>query len=191
MRQVRRIASLILVFAMLATSFVFADAAAIVSPAANSIVYTDSLLVSVKVTELKIIRVSVYAEKIYSGDKLVTPDVSKFTEADLKAAAGSGKYTDVLLGEAATYTNTVEIGFYTKQISVTPGLYKVKAETLETVMEWPEGATEPVEKVIVIETKSSLVAVKKKPVEEKPQVFQNNSTGAVTFIRKILKGLLK
>ena len=58
-------------------------------------------------------------------------------------------------------------------------------------MEWPEGATEPVEKIIVTETKSSLVAVKKKPVEEKPQVFQNNSTGAVTFIRKILKGLLK
>ncbi|MCR4725570.1 MAG: hypothetical protein K5772_09080 [Clostridia bacterium] len=191
MRQIRRIVSLILVFAMLATGIVFADAAAIVSPAANSIVYTDSLLVSVKVTELKTIRVSVYAERVVSGDKLVNADVSKFTEADLKAAAGSGKYTDVLLGEAATYTNTVEIGFYTKQIAVSPGLYKVKAETLETVMEWPEGATEPVEKIIVTETKSSLVAVKKKPVEEKPQVFQNNSTGAVTFIRKILKGLLK
>ena len=191
MRQIRRIASLILVFAMLATSFVFADAAAIVSPAANSIVYTDNLLVSVKVTELKTIRVSVYAERVVSGDKLVNADVSKFTEADLKAAAGSADYTDVLLGEAAEYTNTVEIGFYTKQISVTPGLYKVKAETLETVMEWPEGATEPVEKVIVTETKSSLVAVKVKPVEEKTQVFQNNSTGAVTFIRKILKGLLK
>ena len=191
MRQIRRIVSLILVFAMLSTGIVFADAAAIVSPAANSIVYTDSLLVSVKVTELKTIRVSVYAEKVVSGDKLVNADVSKFTEADLKAAAGSGKYTDVLLGEAATYTNTVEIGFYTKKIAVTPGLYKVKAETLETVMEWPEGATEPVEKIIVTETKNSLVAVKKKPVEEKPQVFQNNSTGAVTFIRKILKGLLK
>ena len=191
MRQIRRIVSLILVFAMLSTGIVFADAAAIVSPAANSIVYTDSLLVSVKVTELKTIRVSVYAERVVSGDKLVNADVSKFTEAELKAAAGSGKYTDVLLGEAATYTNTVEIGFYTKQIAVSPGLYKVKAETLETVMEWPEGATEPVEKIIVTETKSSLVAVKKKPVEEKPQVFQNNSTGAVTFIRKILKGLLK
>ena len=191
MRQIRRIASLILVIAILATGIVFADAAAIVSPAANSIVYTDTLLVSVKVTELKTIRVSVYAEKVVSGDKLVNADVSKFTEADLKAAAGSGKYTDVLLGEAATYTNTVEIGFYTKQISVSPGLYKVKAETLETVMEWPEGATEPVEKTIVTETKSSLVAVKKKAVEEKPQVFQNNSTGAVTFIRKILKDLFK
>ena len=191
MRQIKRIASLILVFALLATGLVFAaDAAAIVSPAANSIVYTDSLLVSVKVTEPKTIRVSVYAEKISSNGTLVTPDVSKFTEADLKAAAGSGKYTDVLLGEAALYTNTVEIGFYTKQITVTPGLYKVKAETLETVMEWPEGATEPVEKVIVTETKSSLVAVKKKP-EAQTQVFQNNSTGAVTFIRKILKGLLK
>ena len=192
MRQIRRIVSLILVFAFLATGLVFAaDAAAIVSPAANSIVYTDSLLVSVKVTELKTIRVSVFAEKVASGETLVTPDVSKFTEADLQAAAGSGKYTDVLLGEAAYYTNTVEIGFYTKQIAFTPGLYKVTADTLETVMEWPEGAAEPVEKVIVTEVKSSLVAVKKKPVEEKPQVFQDNSTGAVTFIRKILKSLFK
>ena len=192
MRQIRRVVSLLLVFVMLAAGHVFAaDAAAIVSPAANSIVYTDSLLVSVKVTELKTIRISVYEEKVSSGDKLVSADVSKFTEEDLKAAAGSGKYTDVLLSDPAEYTNTVEIGFYTKQIAVTPGLYKVKAETLEKVMEWPEDATEPVEKVIVTETKSSYVAVKKKPAEEKQQVFQNNSTGAVTFIRKILKGLLK
>lgn len=191
MKQIRRIVLLLLVFAVLSTSLVFAEAPAIVSPAANSIVYTDSLLVSVKVTELKTVRVSVFAEKVVSGDKLVTPDVSKFTEADLKAAAGSASYTDVLLGDAALYTNTVDIGFYTKQIAVTPGLYKVTAETLETVMEWPEGAEAPVEKTIVTETVSSLVAVKKKPVEEQSQVFQNNSTGAVTFIRKILKGLFK
>ncbi len=191
MKHVRRIAALILVFAMLATGLVFAEAAAIVSPAANSIVYTDSLLVSVKVTELKTVRVSVYAEKVASDDKLVAADVSKFTEADLSAAAVDPKYTDVLLGEQDLYTNTVEIGFYTKQIAVTPGLYKVKAETLETVMEWPEGAVEPVEKTIVTETTSRLVAVKKKPEEEKTQVFQNNSTGAVTFIRKILKNLFK
>ncbi len=163
MLRIRRITAIILAIAVLATGFVFADAAAIVSPAANSIVYTDSLLVSVKVTELKTIRVSVYAEKVTSGDKLVNADVSKFTEADLKAAAGDPKYTDVLLADPAEYTNTLEIGFYTKQIAVSPGLYKVKAETLETVMEWPEGAVEPVEKTIVTETKSSLVAVKKKP----------------------------
>ena len=162
MLRIRRITAIILAIAVLATGFVFADAAAIVSPAANSIVYTDSLLVSVKVTELKTIRVSVYAEKVTSGDKLVNADVSKFTEADLKAATGDPKYTDVLLADPAEYTNTLEIGFYTKQIAVSPGLYKVKAETLETVMEWPEGAVEPVEKTIVTETKSSLVAVKKK-----------------------------
>ena len=192
MRHLRRITAIMLALVMLAGCLVFAaDAASIVSPAANSIVYTDSLLVSVKVTELKTIRVSVFAEKVTSGDSLVNADVSNFTEEDLKAAAGDPKYTDVLLGEAAEYENTVEIGFYTKQVSVTPGLYKVKAETLETVMEWPEGATEPVEKVIITETKSSLVAVKTKPAEEKTQVFQDNSTGAITFIRKILKGLFK
>ena len=63
MLRIRRITAIILAIAVLATGFVFADAAAIVSPAANSIVYTDSLLVSVKVTELKTIRVSVYAER--------------------------------------------------------------------------------------------------------------------------------
>ena len=43
MKHIRRILALILTVAVLATGFVFADAAAIVSPAANSIVYTDSL----------------------------------------------------------------------------------------------------------------------------------------------------
>ena len=69
MRQIRRVVSLLLVFVMLAAGQVFAaDAAAIVSPAANSIVYTDSLLVSVKVTELKTIRISVYEEKVSSSE---------------------------------------------------------------------------------------------------------------------------
>ena len=191
MRHLRRIASLVLVFAMLATGVVFADVATIVSPAGGSILYTESLLISVKVTDTNTIRVSVYAEKIESDEKLVNVDTGRLTEEDLKVAAGSDKYTEVLLEDPAEYTNNVEIGFYTKQVAVTPGLYKVKVETLETVMEWPEGATAPVEKVIVTETKSSLVAVKKKPVEEKNQVFQDNSTGAITFIRKILKGLFK
>ena len=192
MRHLRRITALILVLVLLAAGLCFgADAASIVSPAANSIVYTDSLLVSVKVTELKTIRVSVYEEKIDAQDKQTSVDVSKFTEEDLKTAAET-KYTDVLLGEAALYTNTADIGFYTKQISVTPGLYKVKAETLETVMEWSEAEQKLVEKTLVTQTVSSLVAVKTKPAEEeKTQVFQDTSAGAVTFIRKILKGLFK
>lgn len=189
MGHVKRITSLIVVLVLLSASFVFAGAASIVSPTADSIIYTDSLLVSVKVTEQKTVRISVYEEKTTTEDKSVSVDVSKFTAEDVKNAAG--KYTDVLIGEASEYTNTGEIGFYTKQMSVTPGLYKVKAETLETVMEWPEGATEPVSKVIVTETVSSYVAVLKKPEETKTQVFQNTSTGAVTFIRKILKGLFK
>ena len=92
---------------------------------------------------------------------------------------------------AALYTNTADIGFYTKQITVTPGLYKVKAETLETVMEWSEEEQKLVEKTLVSQTVSSLVAVKTKPEEEKTQVFQDSATGAVTFIRKILKNLFR
>mgnify|MGYP002522577581 CR=1 FL=1 len=49
------------------------------------------------------------AIKMFRGTK-------EITEEDLKAASGDAQYTDVLLGEAAEYTNTVEIGFYTKQI---------------------------------------------------------------------------
>lgn len=192
MVHLKRITAIILVCVLLAAGAVFgADAASIVSPAANSIVYTDSLLVSVKVTELKTIRVSVYEEKTGTAETLASVDVSKFTEEDLKAAADT-KYSEVLLGEAALYTNTADIGFYTKQIAVTPGLYKVKAETLETVMEWSEEEQKLVEKTLVSQTVSSLVAVKTKPAEEeKTQVFQDTATGAVTFIRKILKGLFK
>ena len=42
MLRIRRITAIILAIAVLATGFVFADAAAIVSPAANSIVCWDA-----------------------------------------------------------------------------------------------------------------------------------------------------
>lgn len=191
MKQLKRVAALTMVIVMLAVNFVFAAGVSIVSPASNSIVYTDSLLVSVKVTEPKTIRVTVYEKRVKAGDSSVAADVSGVTSDNIAAYAADAKFSDVVISKAEDYTNTGEIGFYTKQLSVKPGLYKVKVETLETVIEWPPEGGDPVEAVIVTDTASSVVAVKTKPAEQKQTTLTTNSSGALTFIHKILKSIFR
>lgn len=87
MKRFRHITIVTAIVLLLCSSFAFAGAAAIVSPAANTIVYSDSLLVSVKVTEPKTVRVTVYEEKETSGETLVSANVTAFTEADLALVA--------------------------------------------------------------------------------------------------------
>lgn len=191
MKHLKRIAAAAMVVVMLAASFVFADSMSIVSPSASSILYTDNLLVSVKVTEPKTIRVTVYEKKLKSGDNYVSADVGGITTDNLSEKIADSNLTDVVISEAEEYTNTGEIGFYTKQLSVKPGIFKVKAEVLETVMEWPEGGGEPKETVIVKETATSTVVIKEKPQETKKATLTTNSSGALTFIQRILKTIFK
>ena len=178
MKQLKRVAALTIVIVMLAVNFVFAADVSIVSPASNSIVYTDSLLVSVKVTEPKTIRVTVYEKRVKAGDSSVAADVSGVTSDNIAAYAADAKFSDVVISKAEDYTNTGEIGFYTKQISdVKPGLYKVVAQALD-------------EKGNVVETVSSLIAIKAKPVEE-PVVFEQKQSAAVKLLQNILQAIFK
>ena len=50
MKRLRQFTAVLFVVLMFGTGFAFAGAAAIVSPASNTIIYSDSLLVSVKET---------------------------------------------------------------------------------------------------------------------------------------------
>lgn len=192
---------------LMCSSFVFAGSAAIVSPAANTIVYSDSFLVSVKVAEPKTIRVTVYEQKELNNDQLVSVNVTNLKAEDLaliakgptpsvtgEAAAtevnattvstmsdGTAvkSYTPVVLTEATTYTCSGTLGFYTKQIdNVKPGLYKIQVETINTAQE-------------VTETVNSIVAVKVKPVTEKVNIFQTPQTGALQFLQTLLKNLFR
>jgi hypothetical protein len=206
LKRSRRTMALVAAIIMLCSSVAFAGAAAIVSPAANTIVYSDSLLVSVKVTEPKAVRVTVYEEKELINEQYASVKVANITEADLALIAvgpvpqGAGtaafnttttsvsvlsdgsavkSYTSFILGESASYTCTSQLGFYTKQINnITPGLYRIQVDTLDTA-----GAA--------TETVNSLVAVKVKPVAETTNIFETPQTGALQFLQNLLKSIFR
>jgi len=206
LKRLRQFTAVLFVVLMFGTGFAFAGAAAIVSPASNTIIYSDSLLVSVKVTEPKTVRITAYEEKQASGDSLVSANVSAITESDLAiiasaktegtAAEGSAdmattasaslsdgstvkSYTSVAMGDTASYTCNSSLGFYTKQINdVTPGLYRIQVETVDS-----EGG--------VTEVVQSMVAVKAKPVEVKSDIFQAPQTGALQFLQTLLRNIFR
>ena len=119
-------------------------------------------------------------------------DASELTTADLaKIAAGSRydengspillsdgsempEYSDRVYASTVRYKNESEIGFYTKQLSsVKPGLYKVVVK---------DGS----------ESTSCYVAVKEKPAEtEKDNIFTTQKSGALQFLRNMLKSLFR
>ncbi len=199
MKRFGRITALFMIVLLLCSSFAFAGAAAIVSPASNTIVYSDSLLVSVKVTEPKTVRIAVYEEKETSGESLVSANVTAFTEADLALIAAAKApavqtttaasilsdgsavktYSSVAMGDAVTYTCDSTLGFYTKQISeVKPGLYRVQVETVN-----PDGTAS--------EAVQSMVAVKVKPVEVKSAIFPAPQTGALRFLQTFIRNMFR
>ena len=93
MKHWARIISFVLVMCMLAGSFCFAAApkASIVSPAADTVVSGDSLLISVKVADKNSVKVTVFEEfetvtdATTSQASLKSVNPSNITEADLKA----------------------------------------------------------------------------------------------------------
>ena len=210
MRRICGAIAFALCVALLATTVCFASSAAIVSPAENSIIQGDSFLVSVKVTEKKTVRVTVYEELEASEEELVAASVAKYTTDDLAAIASTAAiaaqnaeaelngtavsnvtyklsdgttaktYISRVYTETAEYTNTKDVGFYTKQLSsVKPGLYRVEVVTLD-------------EEGNAVETLNSYVAVKKKAAEEKTTLFQNQQgSTAIKFIQNLLKNLFR
>jgi hypothetical protein len=207
LNRFKRITAIVLIMILMCSNFVFAGAAAIVSPTANTIVYSDSFLVSVKIAEPKTIRVTVYEQKELNNEQLISVNVVNInaedlvliaegpiplitgetvvTEVEVSAVAtlsdGSAvkSYTPVALSEAATYTCIGQLGFYTKQIdNVKPGLYKIEVETLNAAAE-------------VTETINNFVAVKVKPVAEKVNIFETPQTGALQFLQNLLKNIFR
>ena len=176
-KRAARIIALMLCLLLAAGTASFA--ASVVSPAANSIIYSDSMLVSVKVTDKATIRVTVYEEKQKDASgTLVSVDVADMTSSDL-SSLDSKKYTDSVFSTAATYTNTGDVGFYTKQLTnVKPGLYKVKVETLG-------------ENDSVVSTISCFTAVKQKEEKQDQNIFQNQTTTALQFIQNLIKKVFK
>lgn len=205
--RVKRIIAIVIIAMLMCSSFVFAGAAAIVSPAANMIVYSDSFLVSVKIAEPKTVRISIYEQKELNNEQLTSVNVVNMSSEDLAVIAqgpppaitgeatatevevatvaslsaniSAKQYISVALAEPTTYTCTGMLGFYTKQIdNVKPGLYKIEVQTLNAAGE-------------ATETTNSFVAVKVKPVAEKINIFETPQTGALQFLQTLLKNIFR
>lgn len=178
---------LMLIFSTIVSAAASDPAVTIISPASETVVNSDSLLISVKITKPETIKVYVYEEKQVKGDQQVSVDVNNLEALQAAASAavpqgtvGTAKANttlqfvsrEVIVPETFTSTNT--LSFYTKQINdVTPGLYKVKVETVDG-----NG------KVLYIT--QNLVAVK--GVEtEKSDLFETNQSGVSQFLQNLLK----
>lgn len=148
-------------------------AISIISPVAT--VYGDNLLVSVKMTAPKTIKVSIYEEKQKIGDTLVSIDPLVSVENDLSEIVISS----VLLASPETFTGTGNLQFYNKQLEkVTPGLYRIKVDTLDT-------------NGVSTASISTQVAVMPKDSQTKEDgtIFQSQQSGALQWVRNFLKSI--
>lgn len=153
-------------------------AVTIISPVSESFVCSDSLLISIKITQPETIKVYVYEEKQVSGDQLIAVDVNNLST--LQAASGTTpsamkfQSQEIMVPESFTSTNT--LSFYTKQINnVTPGLYKLRVDTIDSAGK-------------VLYSTQNLVAVKGVvSEEEKAKLFDENQSGISQFLQNLLK----
>ena len=209
MKSVRRIIALALVLVMLASVSVFASAS-IISPSKNSIVYSDSLLVSVKVSDAENIRVTVYEKKDSKQVEVINDkgivekktqyfpvDVKDFTEDDI-ALISAGKLLDdngeaILLSTGAKikrYTDFAigESELFSNESGIsfyTRQLSDIKPGLYRVKVELLDGEG------LVKSVSSNIIAVKDKELAPQDDVLSDQQKGAVNVIQNLLKSIFK
>jgi len=172
----RNIALFVIMVLLCSTIFAYAASdpdITIVSPAQT--VYGDNLLVSVKMAAPKTMKVSVYEEKQKVGDTLVSIDPSEVDEKKID----SSKIYSVSIMMPETYTGTGNLQFYNKQLNeISPGLYKIKVETLNAAGE-------------VAASNSMRVVVMSKESEAATgsAIFESGQPGAFQWVQNLLKSI--
>lgn len=175
------IIAVILIMTMLfSTSVCFASqdpAVTIVNPTVNSTIYSTNLLISIKVTQPKTIRVKVTEEKKKVNDVLYATTIDEIQKAEAAIAEGKSAATivSVPVGVPDTYTSVNNLSFYTKTFEkVTPGAFRIRVETLYGGQ--------------VIHASESLVMMKEKQVAATDaNIFNTSQSGATQFLQNLLK----
>ena len=146
----------------------------LVNPVSNSIVNTNNLLISVKLTEPKKIQVTVLEEmQIVNGTRAA---VNLNTLTTTNGSINTANYSEVVVDVALPFTSKNNLSFYTKQVNVPgPGLYKIQIEILDEANK-------------VTATNNSLVIVKEKTTEE-TKIFDSPQSGTMQFLQNLLKNI--
>lgn len=143
----------------------------LVNPVSKSTVYTNNLLISVKLTEPKTIKVKVYEEKQIVNGTLAAVNVSTLT-----TSVNTSEFTEVLVAAPPQFSSNNNLSFYTKQVNVPgPGLYRIEISTLDATGK-------------VMATNNSLVAVKEKTTDE-DKIFDTPQSGTMQFLQNLLKNI--
>lgn len=209
MKSVRRIIAIVCVFVVLASTSVFASAS-IISPSKNSIFYSDSFLVSVKLSDAEKIRVTVYEKKDSKQVEVVSEsgavekktqyfsvDVSALTEDDI-ALIAAGKLLDdkgepVLLstGESVKKYTDFTVGeaeLFSNESGIsfyTKQVSEVQPGLYRVKVELLDADG------LVKSASSSVIAVKDKSLAPQDDVLDAPQPGAVTVIQNLLKSIFK
>lgn len=171
-----RIFALLIILTMLVSttglSFAAADpAVSIVNPAAYSSVASNSLLISVKMTQPKTIKVSVSELKKQTGETYTSLSVADMNAIADGSFASSVAYVSVL---AENFSSSNKLSYYTKKLTdITPGVYIIKVDTLSG------------DKVVY--SSRSYVAVTTK--SDSSDIFDSSQTGTAAFLQNLLKSI--
>ena len=171
------IITLVIILTMLCST-VFASAVSdpdvvLVNPAVNSTVYSNNLLISVKVTQPKSITVRLYEEKQMVNGTLSSVNINAL--ANSNAAINRSSLTSTLI-TSENFSSNNNLSFYTKQVNgVNPGLYRVQIETKNA-----NGK--------VIYTSNSYFAVREKVAVE-TNIFETPQSGTLQFLQSLLKSI--
>ena len=175
----RKIIVVLTVVLTLLCSTVFASAAedpsvVLVNPATNSIIYSSSLLISVKITQPKTIRVSVFEEKQIVNGTYSAVNINTLTTSN--GSIKNANLTPVIKMGPTEFNSKNNLSFYTKQINnLNPGLYLIQIETME-------GGK-------VAYTNNRYVVVKEKTEEAEAKVFETPQSGTMQFLQNLLKNI--
>lgn len=176
------ISVLIIVMILLSTVVSFAapdPSVIIVNPTASSTIYSTNLLISVKVTQPKTIRIKVMEEKKKVNDNYYSTTIDEIQKADQAREAGkpASTFVSIPVGETDTYVSQNYLSFYTKRFEkISPGTYRIKVETLVNGQ--------------VIYSTESLVMMREKVVETTDaKIFISSQSGATQFLQNLLKSI--
>lgn len=171
----RKTIVVLIVLAVMIFGTVFASAATdpdvtIVSP--GETVYGSNLLVSIKITAPKKIKVFLFEEKEKVGDTLVSIDTSANSSLEGKTLQS------VSIISPETYTGTGSLQFFNKQIvDLNPGLYRIKVDTLDSA-----GA-------VSASSSRRFVMMEAASAPTSTAIFQTQPSGALQWVQNLLKTL--
>ncbi|QAT44009.1 hypothetical protein [Aminipila luticellarii] len=164
-----------IVFGSISMSFAAVDQdVTIVNPVNGSAITSSSLFLSVKLTQPKTIRVSVYEVRKATG---ANSSIS-LGESDMRAIiqgtyADSGSLIYVPLGAGESFTSSNKLSFYTRNLeNRSPGVYYIKVDTMYQNK--------------AVYSRKCFVTIKNK---EDSKLFDSSQSGTATFLQNLIKSI--